>query len=1626
MSFFEQQGQELQIRKADLDDYDEIVQLMQEEGEEDLQQLYAYPKILTLFERSYLSVTVLDSQNNIIGNAVFDDCPQGVTGQVDFKHENLWEQWIHDGWNIDFHVSSFNCLWMTFFFLAKKRYQLTEEQQLQITRQIFQKVYDYLNVVNGIFFLRRNEAKDATQQELDIALENLFELLPKRQDFQLKFMQGVNQNCEIYYSPSSMVIDLLEIRMAREEDHDDLAAIFNRQSDVHTEEFGEFFIADLIATQNQTRRQARNYRSDGKAIVGQVGDKAVGLMSISSDIDYRLLGQCFDLEVFDNLYKAEYMEAIRNRLDQLALEEQINKQIITYKKQIELTKEAMKCHIVGQRLYLQQYCFDRDQEIKQKIDDYGQEDLAKTLTPQVVTDMINGWLKDYQVFKPSDLFLEYPNLFKDLECITIKPIQILLEALEFFGLPKGYMNGEGHWKDWAKKKEEEQKALSLKRPKRQQKKTNKKAKKEDKDEDIFKPPPYFDLGPFLQAFTKFTSVSAETRTQFRKQIEMRVKELIMEFCTENGEMDPSRHVDLIEFPEILRNKGFDIGAPMGENLAFILECFGELEVDNRIVQKIKEEKDAKKKDTNLKKVGDDAPKPVDVLQKMTSYQEFIGAIQKLKKYDQMMCRLQLVRSNTIQSEVEEIIQEEQNQIAKLEAAKQIQRTSTEYDEYVSQLQSIDQLPEVPKTAQNAVVINLFCIDERFESRSLDFVERAFELFPDREYLVLTQPYTVQETTLLQHFLQVPRKKHSTFEHVLYIYHRNSLDSHLIGLRKLNQNEWAQCQFLVENLLDKDQIERDVRNVNDNETFIVYCKEEIIGLYCMRKYVNLQYLKSHFCIQDHILIAEHPKHLHTRLLHGILNPLFAKQTRFILREICRLMDKTCIMLEIHDRTLLPDIFQEFNFVRSRAFAHFLKQKWDWTLDQDERERMGAILDDRDPYDQNQAPFSLAMLTKKQLSSVKVSNNSRIVVVGASDTGLSFIESLLTIKDINFTNIILLAPGGLLTMHVKHEFEMLKAMSTNYTLEELRALMLDARVQVVDAKMVKLDKKGNRIKIDKNAFIPFDYLIITVGLIDTELQSREKVSFGLSKSPYYKTAQFINGLYSIDDPYLYQHFKRTGFKNSNIDLLTRKKKPQNITIYGNTLSTITFMNGLLNRGVHPSRIHYVMPPKTFQKQTKFENNKQRLEQEDKIIFDPDQFENDEVKNKVFDIMVKMGINIHYGFTLFEMKVGKEGFGLNSEDVLQQVIFRKQADNYEELKIEIQRKEQELQELKDNSENNMSKDMYGEQEEGENQLEVLAREIEQLKASEYDYLELESRFFITSGLIDIDKEIFNIIHENGLVYNGRLIVKSNFQTTQENIFACGKICEFSQRYKHHSVGKSLRLDKYNGRELGQKLSKCILEQLNLSYLTSQTYSVDELPQLYMPIGQGGIVPHKLYYYHIKKNDFSKPKHLQQLPSKPILSDNFNNGNGHFLQFDIDPNGLIESVTYFGSEAVHIPSLLQFIELSVKYLNKLEQRGKLINNVSEFLSENWAIALYHEWFSEFRHITKSEMLKNELIDQVLEKAQEYARDGRYMDENFFEEIKKLITRDIIENIQEGTIEFIRENQNHLPMYFIPKKKLN
>lgn len=78
------------------------------------------------------------------------------------------------------------------------------------------------------------------------------------------------------------------------------------------------------------------------------------------------------------------------------------------------------------------------------------------------------------------------------------------------------------------------------------------------------------------------------------------------------------------------------------------------------------------------------------------------------------------------------------------------------------------------------------------------------------------------------------------------------------------------------------------------------------------------------------------------------------------------------------------------------------------------------------------------------------------------------------------------------------------------------------------------------------------------------------------------------------------------SNNIKLLKRKKKPQNITIYGRTPHTIAFISGLINRGVSPSRIYYVCPGSNRRRIHTFESNQERIDYEEKLINDPDTFE------------------------------------------------------------------------------------------------------------------------------------------------------------------------------------------------------------------------------------------------------------------------------------------------------------------------------------------------------------------------------------------------------------------------------------
>eukprot|EP01016_Furgasonia_blochmanni_P016584 TRINITY_DN1966_c0_g1_i11.p1 TRINITY_DN1966_c0_g1~~TRINITY_DN1966_c0_g1_i11.p1 ORF type:complete len:184 (+),score=33.02 TRINITY_DN1966_c0_g1_i11:66-617(+) len=148
-----------------------------------------------------------------------------------------------------------------------------------------------------------------------------------------------------------------------------------------------------------------------------------------------------------------------------------------------------------------------------------------------------------------------------------------------------------------------------------------------------------------------------------------------------------------------------------------------------------------------------------------------------------------------------------------------------------------------------------------------------------------------------------------------------------------------------------------------------------------------------------------------------------------------------------------------------------------------------------------------------------------------------------------------------------------------------------------------------------------------------------------------------------------------------------------------------------------------------------------------------------------------------------------------------------------------------------------------------------------------------------------------------------------------------------------------------------------------------------------------------------------------------------GHYIRFGFDNNGIIDEVTYLGDEQVAVQSLVSFIGLAQTFLNKLDTRfaSGLIPNIAEFLSENSAIALYHEFFSEFRHKIKNEILNHHSVADVVEKSVRHAKKGEYLTKNLFDDIKTHVDEEVVETIQKATLDFISKNLNHLPMYYVP-----
>jgi len=256
-----------------------------------------------------------------------------------------------------------------------------------------------------------------------------------------------------------------------------------------------------------------------------------------------------------------------------------------------------------------------------------------------------------------------------------------------------------------------------------------------------------------------------------------------------------------------------------------------------------------------------------------------------------------------------------------------------------------------------------------------------------------------------------------------------------------------------------------------------------------------------------------------------------------------------------------------------------------------------------------------------------------------------------------------------------------------------------------------------------------------------------------------------------------------------------------VYGRSLDVYCVVQGLLMRKVPPTKILLVLPP--------------RLKDASHQLPVDAFAEGDEVEEKIHTILKNMNMKVYEGFKLL-------GIQQDNRLRLKALVLEEHGVGDEAERLEraaaAAAAAAAAQQAAEAPGQTATSAIGGKKEEPTEPRipEPKARcsgEMEDYGLSPDGFLQklLPCRILITADSVNVDPDIFNSVHGNGLVYDGRLIVNHNFATTDSDIFGAGSLCEFSRRFRRKDADRYLRHDGFNGREVGSKLAQALLRVID-----------------------------------------------------------------------------------------------------------------------------------------------------------------------------------------------------------------------
>ncbi|XP_072543047.1 cilia- and flagella-associated protein 61 isoform X2 [Salminus brasiliensis] len=466
----------------------------------------------------------------------------------------------------------------------------------------------------------------------------------------------------------------------------------------------------------------------------------------------------------------------------------------------------------------------------------------------------------------------------------------------------------------------------------------------------------------------------------------------------------------------------------------------------------------------------------------------------------------------------------------------------------------------PAQSPNAFCIQLFAIDKRFEMRSVDFLPYVFNVFPERDFCIISVPKLDPEFPLLQTFLRAVPRPFSSLPQELYIFHRSGLLKTL-QIRVPLCDDKAAVQRLVQNLNLQEALMEDLdmflkaRRDPDGtpiHAFVAEVIKQIVGIVIIRNEQDIEYIRANYNIENFVYFSHCQLEEHGQLCHFVLNPTFQHYAKHILKETLRLAHKSCLYYPVYPTYLTQ------KQISHNASTYYLTAALKCMVPVYPRRQIIYPLEElgiNAPSTQitrQQVPYALNHINRKLTMEPKVNVNARIVVVGASDTGLAFLETLVFCPHLRFNNLTLISTHGLPDCCGADSTTFL---TTSYCYSERDYALLSLRswVNVVTGKMMAIDRAAKHVQIPCPTGIDISKWSLMSQVLDKP--RRRKYS-----------GQVPSSFFTLND----QHDCTQAYNWLQKNFV---KQDGNAVVYGDSIDMYTCVEKLLCLGVRGSRIHVV---------------------------------------------------------------------------------------------------------------------------------------------------------------------------------------------------------------------------------------------------------------------------------------------------------------------------------------------------------------------------------------------------------------------------------------------------------------------